>query len=75
MKQLWQRREDGRNLTVAEYKGKEIGGISGALEKHADRIFENLSEKEQQACAALFTRLVRPGEGAADTKRIEQLER
>ena len=73
LKQLWERREDGRRLTVAAYKGKEIGGISGALEKHADRIFENLSPKEQEACAALFTRLVRPGEGAADTKRIEQL--
>jgi formylglycine-generating enzyme required for sulfatase activity len=73
LKQLWERRKDGRILTVAAYKGPEIGGIAGALEKHADRIFDGLTPREQEACAALFTKLVRPGEGSADTKRIAAL--
>jgi formylglycine-generating enzyme required for sulfatase activity len=73
LKQLWERRKNGRILTVAAYKGPDIGGIAGALEKHADRIFDGLTPKEQEACAALFTKLVRPGEGSADTKRIAAL--
>jgi len=70
--QLWERR-GGRKLTVKAYN--DIGRIDGALERHADSIFEDLSSEEQKACARLFTQLVRPGEGSEDTKRQAVLER
>ncbi|HSS51576.1 MAG TPA: toll/interleukin-1 receptor domain-containing protein, partial [Thermoanaerobaculia bacterium] len=36
--QLWQRR-DGRQLTVAAYR--DIGGVGGALQRHAEEVFQS----------------------------------
>nr|VFK32737.1 MAG: TIR domain-containing protein [Candidatus Kentron sp. MB]VFK34587.1 MAG: TIR domain-containing protein [Candidatus Kentron sp. MB]VFK76870.1 MAG: TIR domain-containing protein [Candidatus Kentron sp. MB] len=64
--ELWQRRK-GRRLTVAAYH--EIGELRGALEQQADKLFDALSDAEQDACRRIFLRLVQPGEGSEDTKR------
>ncbi|MFX0197020.1 MAG: TIR domain-containing protein [Candidatus Hodarchaeota archaeon] len=64
--ELWQQRE-GRQLTHKAYKA--IGGVEGALERRAEKIYNQLSELEKQMCRRVFLRLTQPGEGAEDTKR------
>ncbi len=64
---LWRERINGRQLTHDAYL--KMGGLSGALEKHANKIFDDLTPAEQKLCEHLFLRLVHPGEGAEDTKR------
>jgi hypothetical protein len=64
--QLWERRTAGR-LTVAAYT--DIGGLAGALEKQANKIYDSFTPSEKQACEQIFLRLTQPGEGTEDTKR------
>ena len=65
--QLWGRQTRGQ-LTHAAYE--EIGGLAGALTRYADGVYEQLSPAEQQDARRVFTRLVRPGEGTEDTRRL-----
>ena len=52
---------DGQTLTVAAYQ--EIGGLRGALAKHAEATFAALPTDEHRRLArALFLRLLDPGE-------------
>jgi WD40 repeat protein len=60
-------RRDGNLLTLAAYN--EIGGVKGALAHRADGVINDLSSVQQQIARRIFMRLVRPGEGAADTRR------
>ncbi len=64
--ELWQR-QDGRRLTISAYK--EIGEIEGALEKQANKVFDELTLPEQEICKRIFLRLTQPGEETVDTKR------
>ncbi len=64
--ELWKQR-DGRRLTVAAYR--EIGELEGALEQHANQVYESLSATEQDICQRILLRLTQPGEGTEDTKR------
>ena len=64
--ELAERREDGV-LTLAGYG--RIGGISGALARRAEQIFEALNEPARDASRQLFLRLVTLGEGGDDTRR------
>ncbi|MEN3281014.1 MAG: hypothetical protein V7607_2154 [Solirubrobacteraceae bacterium] len=64
--QMWQRRR-GRLLTLEAYV--ESGGIQGALAKHADRVYERLSEGERDVTERVLLRLVQPGEGTEDARR------
>ena len=66
--QLFERRKD-HLLTQQAYQ--EIGGVKGALAKHAERIYQSLpSQNHQQLAQALFSRLIDPGTLEADaTKR------
>ena len=64
---LWRERVNGRQLTHDAYR--TMGGLSGALEKHANKIFDDLTPEQQKLCEHLFLRQVHPGEGAEDTKR------
>jgi hypothetical protein len=42
----------------------------GAIARKADEVFERqLSPLEQQAARSIFVQLVRPGQGAEDTRR------
>jgi len=64
---LWEQQERGR-LTHAAYD--RIGGVEGALAGYAEQVYEQLNETEQEQAQRIFTQLVRPGEGTADTRRV-----
>ncbi|MBD2095942.1 WD40 repeat domain-containing protein [Trichocoleus sp. FACHB-591] len=65
--ELWQRRQ-GTRLTHVAYTA--IGEVQGALARHADASYRKLSPAEQQQMRRVFIQLVRPGEGAEDTRRL-----
>ncbi|MFN8371697.1 MAG: LpqB family beta-propeller domain-containing protein [Anaerolineae bacterium] len=70
--ELFERR-DGRWLTVESYKN--IGGVSGALAKRADDLYNELDSAGKKAARQMFLRLVTLGEGAEDTRRrVRQTE-
>jgi len=65
--QLYERRE-GHLLTEAAYQ--ELGGVRGALARHAEATYASLSEGDDRALAcALFLRLIAPGATEQDTTR------
>ncbi len=65
--ELWQQRR-GKQLTHQVYEA--IGKVEGALARHADQEYEHLSEAKKTQVRRIFVQLVRPGEGAEDTRRI-----
>lgn len=65
--QLFEKRHD-HQLTWQAYR--EIGGVKGALAKHAEITYETLpSEEHQHLARALFVRLIDPGATEQDTTR------
>ncbi|MEY3213625.1 MAG: hypothetical protein RIT28_4106, partial [Pseudomonadota bacterium] len=56
MDQLWERRE-GRIFTLRAYE-VEIGGVDGALSRHADAVLNALGEPEQRLARRLLCELV-----------------
>ncbi|MBL8155646.1 MAG: protein kinase [Anaerolineae bacterium] len=64
--QLYEQRE-GYVLTNEAYEA--IGGVSGALAKHADEVYEALDSASQAAARQLFMRLVNPDEATGDSRR------
>ncbi|WP_432185144.1 NACHT and WD repeat domain-containing protein [Streptomyces tendae] len=66
LRATWQQRS-GSALTVHGYK--TTGGISGAVAKTADRVYQRLDSAEKKASRLLFLRLVRIGEGTDDVRR------
>jgi WD40 repeat protein len=64
--ELFERRE-GNVLTVNAYR--EIGGVSGALGRRAEELFDGLDAQGREAARQLFLRLVSLGEGTEDTRR------
>ncbi len=66
--ETWMRRK-GATLTLEGFRA--AGGVAGAIAQTADVIFEQrFGEAEQAATRRLFLRLVSPGEGAGDTRRV-----
>jgi hypothetical protein len=64
--ELFEKRE--RNLmTRAAYEA--AGGVTGALARRADEIFESLTPAERVVARQLFLRLITLGEGVEDTRR------
>jgi WD40 repeat protein/DNA-binding SARP family transcriptional activator len=59
-------REDVAVLTLNAYR--KIGGVSGALARRAERLYDALNEGGRVACRQLFLRLVTLGEGTEDTR-------
>ncbi|MEE2786566.1 MAG: protein kinase, partial [Myxococcota bacterium] len=56
---LWERRDQvARTLRRADYDA--MGGVEGALARHADRVLEGLSEDELRAARGMLLRLVTP---------------
>jgi WD40 repeat protein len=49
---------------------EEIGQVEGALARHADEKYGNLTDEEKEKVRRIFIQLVRPGEGGEDTRRI-----
>ncbi len=65
--QLFDRRE-GRTITLAAYR--ELGGVRGALARHAEATFAALpSDEHRRLARALYLRLIDPGATEQDTTR------
>ena len=60
-------RKDVGSLTLNAYR--RIGGVSGALARRAEHLYDALDEGGAEACRQLFLRLVTIGEDAEDTRR------
>ncbi len=57
--QLWRERDPSRKmLTLSSYQ--YMGGISGALSRHADQVLNELSLKNQKLVQNIFLRLITP---------------
>ncbi len=66
--ETWTRRR-GNTLTLEAYK--QAGGMIGAISQTADSIYEqSFDEQQRQVTRRLFLRLVTPGDGTPDTRRI-----
>lgn len=66
---LWQRRENGI-ISHAAYE--DIGRVKGALAQYADEVYTQLTEAQQEQARFIFLKLVQPGEGTEDTRRVAQ---
>ncbi len=66
LRQLWEQRRGGE-LHHEAYR--VMGQLEGAIAAKADSIFGRLSVPDQRRVQQIFLRLVRPGEGEADTRR------
>jgi hypothetical protein len=64
---LWKRQAGGR-LTHAAYQA--IGRVEGALSRHAEEVYNGLSQAEQEGGRRTFVQLVCPGERMEDTRRL-----
>ena len=64
---LWEQQQE-RTLTHEAYDA--IGGVEQALAGYAEQVYCELSAADQARAARIFTQLVRPGEGTADTRRL-----
>ncbi len=70
--ELFKRRQDGGRhyggiLTQAAYQ--TTGGVSGALNRRAEELYQELNEADQEVTRQVFLRLVTLGEGVEDTRR------
>ena len=64
--QLWERRK-GALFTHAAYT--EIGGLEGAIERQAEKVYDELDSEEKRVCQRMLLRLIQPGQGTEATKR------
>ena len=60
-------REDVGSLTLNAYR--RIGGVSGALARRAEQLYDGMEADGRVACRQLFLRLMTLGEGTEDTRR------
>lgn len=63
---LWEQRRGGE-LHYEAYQA--MGQLKGAIAAKAESLYGHLSKQDQQRVQQIFLRLVRPGEGEADTRR------
>lgn len=71
--ELWKKQEKVNRgvMTIEDYE--ELGGVKGALVKHADEVYESLSQVDKEKARRIFIQLVIPGStdaGTTDTRRI-----
>lgn len=66
LRRLW---EDRRGGELHHEAYKTMGQLEGAIAKKAESLYVNLGEGDQRKVQQIFLRLVRPGEGEADTRR------
>ena len=66
LRQIWEQRRGGE-LHHDAYRA--MGQLTGAIAAKADSVYEPLSPQDQRLVQRIFIRLVRPGEGEADTRR------
>ncbi|WP_224367228.1 bifunctional serine/threonine-protein kinase/formylglycine-generating enzyme family protein [Hyalangium versicolor] len=58
--ELWQRR-DPAHATITRLSLSEMGGVAGALSRHADGVLARMSPAEQQAARRILVQLVTTG--------------
>lgn len=70
LSELWLRQRD-RVIEHVIYDDAElgIGGIEGALRRHAERVYRRFGEDERGRVRRLFRRLAKHGSGFADVRR------
>ena len=66
LRRLWEEQHGGL-LHHESYKA--MGQLEGAIAKKAEDLYASLNEEDQRRVQQIFLRLVRPGEGEADTRR------
>ncbi|MBE9030659.1 pentapeptide repeat-containing protein [filamentous cyanobacterium LEGE 11480] len=67
LSELWEKRSDNV-LTFDAYR--ELGGVLGAVNQHAEEIYKRLAkQKQEQWVKRVMLRLVRTGEGVRDTRQ------
>jgi WD40 repeat protein/tRNA A-37 threonylcarbamoyl transferase component Bud32 len=64
---LWAQRE-GQQMTHPAYE--QIGGVAGALARHANHVYTQLTTQEQKMARRAFAQMVQPGDGTEDTRRV-----
>jgi hypothetical protein len=64
--QLFQRRS-GHQLTLQAYR--EMGGVKGALSKHAEETYQKLTPEQQKSARDIFLRLIEPRTTEQDATR------
>ncbi|BAZ08719.1 peptidase C14 caspase catalytic subunit p20 [Calothrix sp. NIES-4071] len=65
--ELWHHRSEGK-LTLSAYH-QHLGGIAGALERKADKVYSSLDSQSQECAKWIFLSLTQLGEGTEDTRR------
>lgn len=69
--ELWEKREN-QTLTYKAYFN--IGGLHGALERRAEKIYDGFSEAEKLLCQKILLKLIRLNEASEATKRRTNLK-
>jgi WD40 repeat protein/serine/threonine protein kinase len=69
--ELFDRRGGSTSLNLDDYRS--IGGVTGALARRADEVYQALNERQQALAAQVFMRLVTLGEGTEDMRRRVKL--
>ncbi|MDP5337226.1 MAG: caspase family protein [Nodularia sp. (in: cyanobacteria)] len=67
LEQLWEYRENGA-MTLQAYQ-QHLGGIKGALESKAEKVYQSLDPEAQECARWIFLSLTQLGEGTEDTRR------
>ncbi|XNO40718.1 trypsin-like peptidase domain-containing protein (plasmid) [Sinorhizobium meliloti] len=67
LEKLWEKLER-RQVTHDAYDG--LGGLEGALNRHADEVYEALTAERKLLARRLFSRLVKIEEGNEPTRRV-----
>ncbi|MBP5974634.1 caspase family protein [Brasilonema sp. CT11] len=66
--ELWEKRDNQKHqLTVEQYR--VMGGVIGALDRHAEAIYQSFTLHEQEWVKRIFLKLVRTGEAEKDTRQ------
>ncbi|MEQ8975656.1 MAG: caspase family protein [Coleofasciculus sp. C1-SOL-03] len=69
--ELWQQRDrESHKLTLTNYN--ELGGVIGALNRHAHTLYKDFTEQEQEWVKQIFLKLVRTGVQEKDTRQRQQ---
>lgn len=66
--ELWKpATKQGHQLTLAQYR--EMGRVAGALNRHAENLYERLTSVEQEWAKRIFLKLVRTGAEERDSRQ------
>lgn len=66
--ELWEQRDRQiHQLTVTKYH--ELGGVVGALNRHAENLYASFTEQQQDCVKRIFLKLVRTGAEEKDTRQ------